>query len=370
MVDISSFRWGFATASLSMQAKHTLEDKFHALQHAGFEYAELGMGGFIEWVRQQNSNLPPSTAPAEWADAGEPDPSDTELWEALYAYAPKVIELAQGYGISILMLQPLNQFEGWAKGTRREQWSRAKAQKWLPLCAKLGVGQIQVGSNDHLPADFEDFKVAEDLRWLAELGAAQKPPVKIAYESWSFGTRIVSWEHTWKLVQEGNHPNLGLCLDTAHFPFGPGYGWDVLAPKMWSEDDFQAMLGRLRAVPAHKIFYVELADVVPVTTALGKGSRFDEWRIKANSPRGDTFVWAACGRCLPEVGSDAGRGSENGAARVAEALKAILDTGFKGPLMFEPFEALSMETGDDVPVAYANAGSQSRKLLIEAVKKL
>jgi hypothetical protein len=38
--------------------------------------------------------------------------------------------------------------------------------------------------------------------------------------------------------------------------------------------------------------------------------------------------------------------------------------------MFEPFEALSMETGDDVPVAYANAGSQSRKLLIEAVKKL
>jgi hypothetical protein len=105
---------------------------------------------------------------------------------------------------------------------------------------------------------------------------------------------------------------------------------------MWSKDDFQAMLGRLRAVPAHKIFYVELADVVPVTTALGKGSRFDEWRIKANSPRGDTFVWAACGRCLPEVGSDAGRGSENGAARVAEALKAILDTGFKGTYLNFP----------------------------------
>lgn len=166
----------------------------------------------------------------------------------------------------------------------------------------------------------------------------------------------MSWEHTWKLVQEGvrtspswspfitptaprpqltiistqNHPNLGLCLDTGHFPFGPGYGWDVLAPKMWSEADFQAVLGRLRAVPADKIFYVELSDVVPVSTALGKGSRFDEWRIKANSPRGDTFVWAACGRCLPEVGTDAGMGGEKGAARVAEALKAILDTGFDG----------------------------------------
>lgn len=89
---------------------------------------------------------PPSTAPVEWADAGEPDPSDTELWDALYSYAPKVVELAKGYGISILMLQPLNQFEGWAEGTKREQWSRAKAEKWLPLCAKLGVEQIQVSS--------------------------------------------------------------------------------------------------------------------------------------------------------------------------------------------------------------------------------
>lgn len=57
MVDISSFRWGFATASLSMQGQHTLEVKFQALKDAGFKYTELGMGGFIEWVRQQNPNL-------------------------------------------------------------------------------------------------------------------------------------------------------------------------------------------------------------------------------------------------------------------------------------------------------------------------
>lgn len=115
---------------------------------------------------------------------------------------------------------------------------------------------------------------------------------------------------------------------------------------MWSEEDFQALLARLRAVPADKIFYVELADVVPVTTALGRGSRFDEWRAKANSPRGDTFVWATCGRCLPEVGSDAGRGGEKGAARVAEALKAILDTGFNGRLLtFRDFIYPSMPSG-------------------------
>lgn len=57
MVDTSSFRWGFATASLSMQSQHTLKVKFQALKDAGFKYTELGMGGFIEWVRQQNPNL-------------------------------------------------------------------------------------------------------------------------------------------------------------------------------------------------------------------------------------------------------------------------------------------------------------------------
>lgn len=38
--------------------------------------------------------------------------------------------------------------------------------------------------------------------------------------------------------------------------------------------------------------------------------------------------------------------------------------------MFEPFESLSMESGDDVPAVYANAGAKSRQLLIEAIKKL
>lgn len=117
----------------------------------------------------ETAGSPPSTAPVEWADAGEPDPSDAELWDALYSYAPKVIELAKSYGISILMLQPLNQFEGWEKGTKREVWSRAKAEKWLPLCAKLGVEQIQVSGTDD-PGYF--FSVCQ----LMVLGWIQRPP--------------------------------------------------------------------------------------------------------------------------------------------------------------------------------------------------
>lgn len=43
------------------------------------------------------------------------------------------------------MLQPLNQFDGWPDDTKRGEWVKRKAEKWLPLCSKLRVEQLQVG---------------------------------------------------------------------------------------------------------------------------------------------------------------------------------------------------------------------------------
>jgi sugar phosphate isomerase/epimerase len=50
-------RFGVATASLGMSPMHTLEDKFKALQDAGFNYTELGFEGFLNWVKQQVPDL-------------------------------------------------------------------------------------------------------------------------------------------------------------------------------------------------------------------------------------------------------------------------------------------------------------------------
>jgi sugar phosphate isomerase/epimerase len=255
--------------------------------------------------------------------------------------------LAASYGLQILVLQPLNQFEAWPAGSKRGEWARRKAEKWLPLCSKLAVEFLQVGSNDMADANAPDSKTAEDLHWLAALAARQNPPVKIAYESWCFSKNINDWEHTWELVKLGvsctrftnradpqNHPNLGLCLDTAHFPLAPAYGWDPVTGKGWTDTQYWAMLQRIRQVPGDKIFYVELSDVLTPIVPLGQGSPFDEWRTKANSPRGDGFVWAICGRPVPLVGRDAGRAvrseDDMGGARVVESVQAILSTGFRG----------------------------------------
>lgn len=94
-------------------------------------------------------------------------------------------------------------------------------------------------------------------------------------------------------------------------------------------------------------------------------------------------------RPVPLIGRDAGRSikaeSDKGGARVVEALQVILETGYKGkcfrgrkrgiaerslgPLMFEPFEALSMEQGDDVPTLYAQACAKAKQRLIDALKQ-
>jgi predicted xylose isomerase-like sugar epimerase len=48
-----------------------------------------------------------------------------------------------------------------------------------------------------------------------------------------------------------------------------------------------------------------------------------------------------------------------------------LQMGYKGPLMFEPFEALSMEKGDpDVPEIYARGCARSLELLNRDVSTL
>ncbi|WWC69589.1 uncharacterized protein I206_103532 [Kwoniella pini CBS 10737] len=371
---LEKYRIGVATASLGMTKSHTLPLKFAALRKAGYKYAEVGFGDYMAWVRERNPNLPPSSCPPEWKEADEPDPSDTEIWNAMYAEATGFLQMARDHDLSVLAIQPLNQFDGWPEGSKRADWVKRKAEKWLTLCSRLKVELIQVGANDYAEANAPDSKTSEDLRWLAELGASLEPPVKIAYEPWCFSKRVNTWEKAWELVQLANHPNLGMCIDVAHFPLAPSYGWNPATGEGWEIKQNDEMLDRLKEVPGEKIFYLEISDVLKPVIPLGKGSSFDEWNDENKPPRGDIFTWSICGRPLPFVGKDAGRNVKSeddlGGGRVLESVKAILSTGFKGPIMWEFFEAISMEKDDsDVPEIYAQACRVAEKALDEQLTR-
>ena len=149
------------------------------------------------------SNRPKSTCPPDWCEGGEPDPSDEDIWNAVYESCNEIKQLASSYGLALLVPQPMNQFDGWPAGHPRELFSRRKAERWLPMCARLGVEFLQVGSNN-MPDALDTThleKYVEDMSWLASLGARQIPPVRIAYECWCFSVHVNTWELTWEIVK-------------------------------------------------------------------------------------------------------------------------------------------------------------------------
>lgn len=75
--------------------------------------------------------------------------------------ADALVALAGRYGLRILMFQPLNQFDGWPKGHPRKDWAFRKAARWLTLCSKVGVEQIQVGDFYFQSTVFCNTRVAE-----------------------------------------------------------------------------------------------------------------------------------------------------------------------------------------------------------------
>lgn len=159
---------GFALPSMGMAAQHTLEQKFKALQNNDYKFAILGFSGYMAWVRLRKPSLPASTCPPHYIRDDEPDPSDNEIWEALYASVKDVKELASSFGVKCLQLvyrpslrcecmlkpyvflfriivfQPISQYEGWHEGSHRSAWARKKAERWLKLCGLLGVRFLQV----------------------------------------------------------------------------------------------------------------------------------------------------------------------------------------------------------------------------------
>lgn len=62
----------------------------------------------------------------------------------MYDATPRLKALAEIYGLRVVGVQPLNQFDGWPKGHPREEWSKRKAERWVPLLSMLGCEFLQV----------------------------------------------------------------------------------------------------------------------------------------------------------------------------------------------------------------------------------
>ncbi|MGW0828525.1 bifunctional sugar phosphate isomerase/epimerase/4-hydroxyphenylpyruvate dioxygenase family protein [Streptomyces sp. NPDC002845] len=188
-------------------------------------------------------------------------------------------------GLSIDLYQPFRDFE--AVGPELFQRNLRRADHKFDVMRQLGTDTMLVCSSVSPDAVNDDDLAAEQLHTLAQ--RAQQHGLKIAYEALAWGRFVSTWEHSAKIVRCGDHPALGLCLDSFHVLSRAG--------------DIAAITG----FPAEKLFFLQLSD----------------------APRLDMGVlqWSRHYRLFP------GQGGFDLPAFVSHVLSA----GYTGPLSLEVF---------------------------------
>ena len=197
----------------------------------------------------------------------------------------EVRRIGRDLGLAITAFQPFRDFEAMPEPQRARNLERAEGK--FDVMQALGTDLILVCSNVHPAAIDDEARAAADLRTLAERAALRG--LRIAYEALSWGQHVKRWSQAWQIVQQADHPALGLVLDSFH----------TLA----LGDDF----AEIAALPAEKLFFVQLAD--------------------APLMKIDPLSWSRHFRNFPRQGD----------LDVVGFTRAVLACGYNGPLSLEVF---------------------------------
>lgn len=240
-------RRAIATVCLS----GTLEEKLEAIASARFDAVEIFENDFINY----------------------------------HGSAADVRRLCHDLGLGIDLYQPFRDFEGVSEAQFRRNLDRVERK--FDIMEELGAPQLLVCSSCAPDAIADDARSAAQLYELAERAARRN--ITIGFEALAWARHIKHYQHAWKIVQEADHPHLGILLDSFH---------------MLSLGDDPAAIAD---IPGDKIAFVQLADAP----------------YKAM----DVLQWSRHFRCFP------GQGNFD----MVSFLEKILLAGYTGPLSLEVF---------------------------------
>lgn len=196
-----------------------------------------------------------------------------------------VRRMAADLGLAIMLYQPFRDFEAMPGDLLARNLVRA--QRKFDVMAELGVQTILVCSNVQDIAIDDPARAADDLRQMAE--AAAQRGLRVGYEALAWGRHTRRWRQAWQIVQQADHPALGLILDSFH---------------TLSLGDTLEGLGD---VPADKLFFVQFADAPKLSM--------------------DVLSWSRHHRNFPGQGD----------LPVAAFARDLLAAGYAGPLSLEVF---------------------------------
>jgi 4-hydroxyphenylpyruvate dioxygenase len=193
--------------------------------------------------------------------------------------------LAESLGLQIACFQPFRDFEAMPEPRRTRNLDRAERK--FDLMQQLGADLLLVCSNISPDAIDDDARAAADFAEMAERAA--KRGLRVGFEALAWGHHINRWRHAWRIVQQANHPALGLILDSFH----------TLAVN----DD----LNGLDEVPTDKIFFLQIADAPRLSM--------------------DVLSWSRHFRNFPGQGQ----------LPVDRFVADVISAGYRGPLSLEVF---------------------------------
>ncbi|MBS0560112.1 MAG: sugar phosphate isomerase/epimerase, partial [Proteobacteria bacterium] len=197
----------------------------------------------------------------------------------------EVRRIAEDLGLSIALFQPFRDFEAMPDAQRARNMDRAERK--FDVMQALGCDLVLVCSNIQPSAIDDPARAAADLREMAE--RAHRRGLRVGYEALAWGRHVNRWRQAWDIVQQADHPALGLIVDSFH--------------TLCLQDDFAG----IAEVPGERIAFVQLADA-PLMT-------------------GDPLHWSRHFRNFPFQGG----------LDVTGFLRAVLASGYAGPLSLEIF---------------------------------
>jgi 4-hydroxyphenylpyruvate dioxygenase len=188
-------------------------------------------------------------------------------------------------GLAIDIFQPFRDFEAMPEPQRARNMDRAERK--FDVMQALGTDLVLVCSAVH-PACIDDpARAAADLHEMAERAA--KRGLRVGFEALAWGRHTSRWRQAWDIVAKGDHPNLGLIVDSFH--------------TLCLNDDPSGIAD----VPAEKLFFVQLADAPKLSM--------------------DVLSWSRHFRNFPGQGQ----------LDITSFMRAVQASGYTGPLSLEIF---------------------------------
>jgi 4-hydroxyphenylpyruvate dioxygenase len=227
----------------------------------------------------------------------------------------EVRRIASDLGLEITLFQPFRDFEGLPEPHRSR--AVARAERKFDLMQQIGCELMLVCSTVSPEALGGIDRAAADLRELGE--RAKSRGLRVGYEALAWGRYVNDHRDAWEVVRRADHPNVGLILDSFH----------TLARKIDVET--------IRSIPGDRIFIVQLADA----------PRIDM----------DLLYWSRHFRNMPGQGD----------LPVVDFLRAVLATGYQGPLSLEVFND---QFRGGSPKAIAVDGHRSLSYLMDQAARL